>query len=661
MIAFHALLLRPQAWVLGVGLMVLIAGAVCRWLAIFPPRWLAWLILFAGLLAPLLSPAPRYEAVIGEMAALAAAGLLLRPLSLGRGQWVLFLVLLQLLALILKPFPNVGVIFIILDVAVVFLLAEQICRPAEAVTNFWASLLQSIRLVVPVGVIVSLAFWLFPSLSQYTPAAFIGFSGANYLDPGSIVELAQSRRTAFTARFANDSPLPEPRDLYWRGQVLEVNEGLRWSRMGRRLARESILRMERPPDENRLIRYTQEMERARGSLVPVLDHAVFLEAWRDGEPVTILDSGGAVLSVVGAGPLSLDVISSASRLSDAPIPLLDQGATAVPEEVASSPLLQGIARRLFSGQPDAPAKLAALAAYFQSSGFQYSRRPGKVRNLEKFLDEQKRGFCEHYAVAAANLLRLAGVPTRVITGYRGGQWNAWNRTMTLRDANAHAWIEAWDANSGQWLRFDPTQFVAPALDDQIEAEMDFASWPWYRKTWTWSQAAAGEAADAIARAWNNLLSPEAWERLNQILLWVVFAGTLFWFLRVQWKRRSHTPAETAVRLLGRVERRAMHRGRGRLPGETPLAWFGRLASQADSAEKNVLQLAAASYEKLVYQFPDDADIHLAAFRVHCRVLLRQWRRNGPTFRSPPGCGEPGGTLPGLDVSPMNPKQRVSDR
>ena len=77
-----------------------------------------------------------------------------------------------------------------------------------------------------------------------------------------------------------------------------------------------------------------------------------------------------------------------------------------------------------------------------------------------FLFDARRGFCEHYASAFVLLLRAAGIPARVVTGYQGGELNPRGDYMIVRQSDAHAWAEA--IIDGQWQRFDPTAAVAPS-------------------------------------------------------------------------------------------------------------------------------------------------------------------------------------------------------
>ena len=81
--------------------------------------------------------------------------------------------------------------------------------------------------------------------------------------------------------------------------------------------------------------------------------------------------------------------------------------------------------------------------------------------MDEFLFETRRGFCEHYASAFVFLMRAAGVPARVVTGYQGGEMNPLGDYLIVRQSEAHAWAEVWLEGQG-WRRVDPTAAVSPA-------------------------------------------------------------------------------------------------------------------------------------------------------------------------------------------------------
>src|SRR5205823_3718541 len=102
--------------------------------------------------------------------------------------------------------------------------------------------------------------------------------------------------------------------------------------------------------------------------------------------------------------------------------------------------------------------------------------------LEEFLLHRRLGFCEHYAASFAALMRLAGIPARVVTGYLGGEYNEIGHFFLVRQADAHAWCEVWFPDSG-WERIDPTSVVAP---DRVNLGLN---------SFLERRAAAGQAQD----------------------------------------------------------------------------------------------------------------------------------------------------------------------
>lgn len=627
MLVVHIILLQPLAAVALTSFAVLLAGAVLRTRQVYLPPWLGQILLVLSAVAVVLAQGRWQITLVGEMASIVGAMMLLRPLNPTRSLRFLFCLLIILIAIVLKPYSGVSRVFLICDVAVLFILAEQAFRPAEVSISLWVSLMRSLRVIVPVGLAVLGIFWLFPSLSIYSPPLMAGFSGGETLKPGDIADLAQSRIVAMTAHFDEGLPVPSAAGNYWRGQVLDHSEGLTWTTTSTRAKREVLKIDVLPPPASGNLRYSQALPSNRGGIVPVLDHAVYVAAKRGDQDIVVTDRGSAVLTAVGAGALTLDVVSSVQRLSDPPIPELAQGFTNVPDDIRQSPAITEIVSRVFPAQADTHGKLRALGHYLSEAGFRYTTRPGRINNLEKFLISSKQGFCEHYAAASANLLRLAGVPTRVVTGYRGGEWNPYLRTITIRDSDAHAWVEAWDSTSKRWLRFDPTDYVYPDLAAAIQREMDSARWPAYRRGWSYSAAVITNTFDGVSRTWDRLTSFEIWEN-TPIVLFIALVGiALAWLLRSLLSRRSAASShENTARLLADLERRAVRFQRERKAGETPLAWLARLEQAArEPGEKDTLRQLAESYEAGMYKPGTPGSELLTELRQSIARLGRIWK------------------------------------
>jgi hypothetical protein len=100
--------------------------------------------------------------------------------------------------------------------------------------------------------------------------------------------------------------------------------------------------------------------------------------------------------------------------------------------------------------------------YFNTNPFVYTLSPPTYLNnpVDEFLFEGKAGFCEHYATSFNQLMRIAGIPSRLVLGYLGGEYNDLGGYFIIRQYHAHAWSEVWLQDRG-WVRVDPTAAVAP--------------------------------------------------------------------------------------------------------------------------------------------------------------------------------------------------------
>ena len=92
---------------------------------------------------------------------------------------------------------------------------------------------------------------------------------------------------------------------------------------------------------------------------------------------------------------------------------------------------------------------------FSNGNYFYNLSPKKIgNNYEKFFFETKTGYCEYYAGTFAILSRLAGIPTRLISGYYGGSFNPLGNFYIFKQQDAHSWVEVFINN--EWIRYDPT-------------------------------------------------------------------------------------------------------------------------------------------------------------------------------------------------------------
>jgi transglutaminase-like putative cysteine protease len=119
--------------------------------------------------------------------------------------------------------------------------------------------------------------------------------------------------------------------------------------------------------------------------------------------------------------------------------------------------IRQLAEEWTKGATGALDKARAVESHLRA-GYRYdlASPSGKHDNpLDHFLFESKRGHCEFYSTAMAVMLRTIGVPTRNVTGFGGGSYNRFGRFYSVRQGDAHSWVEVFIEDYG-WLTFDPT-------------------------------------------------------------------------------------------------------------------------------------------------------------------------------------------------------------
>jgi transglutaminase-like putative cysteine protease len=131
-----------------------------------------------------------------------------------------------------------------------------------------------------------------------------------------------------------------------------------------------------------------------------------------------------------------------------------------------------LSRELRRKHADDSALVEEVLRMFRDQNFFYTLEPPLLGEtpVDEFLFKTRAGFCEHYASAFAVLMRGAGIPARIVTGYHGGDLNQFGNYLIVRQAEAHAWAEVWLEGRG-WLRIDPTSAVSP---NRVEAGLSAA-------------------------------------------------------------------------------------------------------------------------------------------------------------------------------------------
>jgi transglutaminase-like putative cysteine protease len=120
--------------------------------------------------------------------------------------------------------------------------------------------------------------------------------------------------------------------------------------------------------------------------------------------------------------------------------------------------VRNLAIRITLGAESPYAKAVRIQEYLRST-YEYRLEPlfppAGQDTVDYFLFETRRGFCSHFASAMAILLRLEGIPARVVTGFATGEWDGWLGRYRVASSDAHAWVEVYFPGYG-WIEFEPT-------------------------------------------------------------------------------------------------------------------------------------------------------------------------------------------------------------
>jgi len=370
---------------------------------------------------------------------------------------------------------------------------------------FWLPLATTAKLLAQAAPLIVLLFFLFPRIDSgfrlWIADPHLASTGiSDRLSPGGIAALANSTNVAFRAEFP-DSRTGPPGPMYWRGLVMWHCDGMEWRAPNLPASISDLSR--RYPASDKAIRQRITIAPHGARWMFALDRPI------ESPSRAVLARGNYVYSFQPIRkPRRYEVVSSTQPLEQE----LDdnEGRHALQLPASISPKVRELAASFAAPGSEPRAVVTRALQFFRTQGFRYSLTPGEYDNndMEEFLFRRRAGFCGHYAASFALLMRLAGIPARVVVGYLGGEYNDLGGFFLVRQADAHAWCEVWLPASG-WTRIDPTAVVAPG-----RASEDLSSF-------LASRVASGEMATnrtgfvtRLARL--ALLNPirSAWEALN---------------------------------------------------------------------------------------------------------------------------------------------------
>ncbi len=485
---------------------------------------------------------------------------------------------------------------IILTACLQFLAPPAQIKPENRLRD---PLRRSARLLIEGVPLALILFVVFPRLSAPLwglPTDFMTRTGlSESMKPGSISELSRSDAVAFRVDF--DGRVPPAPQRYWRGPVFTHFDGDEWT-----------------PSPSRI---PARPMRARGSSIsyqvtmePTYKRSLFALDFPAANPSRLDESGPE-------GPMDLAVVTPdqqliAQRAVTQPLrySVLSTMNTSYPvlggqagdlERTESLQLPPGskrthaLAESLRAAHPKDAEYIDAVLAWYRSQPFYYTLSPPKLETdpTDRFLFETRRGFCEHYAGSFVMLLRAAGIPARVVTGYQAGEVNPNGGYLIVRQSDAHAWAEA--IVDGRWVRYDPTATVAPSRielglggalpqEDRVPffarqygflKRMQLA---WDAVNYDWRRHVVDFNAEQQETLWRRLrldtLSP--WQVVVCVsLLTAIWAGSLLLWFRLRHRQRN----DRVVLIWNGLCKRLARAGLPRAPYEGPLAYVGRAATR----------------------------------------------------------------------------------
>lgn len=351
-------------------------------------------------------------------------------------------------------------------------------------------------LLVMIFAVGGLIFFILPRVSTGYFSAYAagndlstGFS--DHVELGRIGQIQQSRNVVMHVRVAGDAG--GGRELKLRGITLNNFNGHVWSNTHDKI----VLR--RGPDGGFALRqrgvdplpvagiplhYTVTMEPFVNDVFFLLSNPFTLQGnyrqisidssadvfdFDPDHPVTRYEADSIL---PGAAP-----VSSNNSFAEYP-PRISREYLQLPR---TDPRIPALAQQITATGRTPYEKAAEIEGYLRSH-FSYTLQlPSTMPDdpLANFLFERRQGHCEYFASSMAVMLRTLGIPSRVVNGFAGGEYNDISSEYVIRASEAHSWVEAYIPGQG-WTEFDPTpaSSLVPPQTNRFLLYLDAAASFW---------------------------------------------------------------------------------------------------------------------------------------------------------------------------------------
>lgn len=605
-------LTRVPLWVLAIYLgAALWRLQMHRERALMPPRWLRLLLGLAAGGAVIAS----YQTLIGldPMVALLLVASALKLIESVRAKDGYVLVSLGFFIMTTQFLYNQELPVALYSVVGTLLLVVSLIalnqRPSGSVSRREPLLaLRMLGLAIPMMIVLFLLFpriaplWSVPSKNTQ---ATTGMS--DVLRPGDVTRLGRSAEVAFRVQF--EDQIPPQRELYWRGMVLNQFADGAWRTLGWSDHPATERKLDKPIAVGESLKYRIIIE-------PTMQHWLYAMPYAQSPTAGVFEAWDFRLAV--RKPLestfAYDVVTwPESSLQPELSPWRREAELALPSNL--NPLTREWVERQVNAVGNGPELIARVLSYFREQPFYYTLQPPKIDDddfVDEFIFQSKRGFCEHYAYSFVVMMRMAGIPARIIGGYQGGELNTLNNTLIVRQFDAHAWVEVWLEDRG-WVRVDPTAAVAPerveqGLEEALRGQEGFladsllsayrfrsvtmVNWLRLRydaAAWQWQSFIVGFNSDEqidLLESWFGEIKV-SWFVAVLLGSWVVVLAPLIWWMNRSRSSSERLPVEQQFAELCRALAR---RGIERAVGESAISLLVRAESELPAGDPQLVTL-----------------------------------------------------------------------
>lgn len=424
------------------------------------------------------------------------------------------------------------------------------------------------------------------------------------MSPGQISNLILSNEVAFRVKFKGD--VPAQQQLYWRGPVMAGFDGTTWrQRKHRKINRFKLYKANNP------VHYTVTLEPHGKNWLFGLDIPVLTLS------DSYMSSEYQLTSTKAINDLKRYDMTSYLSYQLEPDEDLEYLITTSENVAGKNPRTYALGQQ-WSAQFDSDIEVVQQALnMFRNEEYVYTLQPPALgaNQSDEFLFETRRGFCEHYASSFALLMRAAGIPSRVVTGYQGGEMNEVADYMIVRQSDAHAWTEVFIEERG-WVRVDPTAAVSP---DRIESGLEYAlrdstsnfkigdrnpliskllfNWDNIQKTWNdwvlnydqYKQARFLKNLGLGIKSWGDMI-------ISLVISLMIFSG-IYWGV-VWYRDRAPKPEEYEL-IINRLLKKLAKAGVARKPAEGLTEYLQRIQKENDYHDP-ALEKIINTYHKIKY-------------------------------------------------------------